>query len=75
MLASFGPLQARRAGFEDDRAACETLIQEAHVGSVPGNSFFDDPAEGANFLRFCFAKDMPVLEEACANLRKAFAEG
>jgi aminotransferase len=73
VLASFAPLAERRAGFEDDRAACDTLIDEARVAAVPGNSFFADPRDGQTFLRFCFAKEMPVLEEACRNLRAAFA--
>lgn len=73
VLASFEELARRRPGFEDDRAACDTLIEEAKVAAVPGNSFFADPEDGRFFLRFCFAKRMEVLEEACRNLRAAFA--
>jgi aminotransferase len=67
------PLASRQPGFEDDRAAANTLIERAGVAAVPGNSFFADPEDGRFFLRFCFAKDLPVLEEACRNLREAFA--
>lgn len=72
VLASFAPLAARQPGFEDDRVAANTLIERAGVAAVPGNSFFADPEDGKMFLRFCFAKDLPVLEEACRNLREAF---
>ncbi len=71
-LADFKPLADRRAGFEDDAAACETLVVEAGIGSVTGRSFYEDPADGRTQLRFCFAKEIPVLEQACAQLREAF---
>jgi aminotransferase len=74
VLADFGPLADRRAGFEDDAAACETLVTEAGIGSVTGRSFYEDPADGRSQLRFCFAKELPVLEQACAQLRTAFGE-
>jgi aminotransferase len=73
VLANFEALSRRRAGFENDRVAVETLIEAAHVAAVPGNSFFDDPEDGRYFMRFCFAKKMDELEEACRNLRAAFA--
>ena len=72
VLARFGHLAAGRDGFSDDEAACETLIQEAKVGSVTGRSFYETPADGQYRLRFCFAKEMPVLEQACEQLRAAF---
>ena len=72
VLADFGPLADRRADFEDDAAACETLVEEAGIGSVTGRSFYEDPADGRTQLRFCFAKEIPVLEQACAQLREAF---
>jgi aminotransferase len=71
-LADFSALSDRRAGFEDDAAACETLVQEAKIASVTGRSFYQDPADGASQLRFCFAKELPVLRQACQQLRAAF---
>jgi aminotransferase len=71
VLASFAP-RADGAGFEDDDAAMRTLIAKAGVGTVAGRSFFADPERGKHFLRFCYAKEMPVLEEACERLREAF---
>jgi aminotransferase len=73
ILASFRDLSTRFEGFNSDAEACETLIRRAGVATVPGNSFFEKPQDGAHLLRFCFAKEMPILEEACVRLRSAFA--
>jgi aminotransferase len=70
-LADFAPLADRHEGFGDDMAACETLVEEARVASVTGRSFYEDPADGQTQLRFCFAKEMPVLKQACDQLRDA----
>ncbi len=72
VLAGFDALSTRRSGFEDDWTACETLIREAGIGTVPGRAFFSDPNQGGKVLRFCFAKELPVLEDACRRLEKAF---
>ncbi|WP_270049200.1 pyridoxal phosphate-dependent aminotransferase [Cyclonatronum proteinivorum] len=70
VFASFEPLhRAGIAGFENDEAACHTLIRETGIGTVPGRSFFSDPAQGRFWLRFCYAKEYPVLERACTALR------
>ncbi len=71
-FASFAGIAGTRPGFDDDRMACDTLIQQAGVATVPGSAFFSDPARGRHYLRFCFAKDLPVLEDACARLRRTF---
>jgi len=73
-LADFESLAGARDGFEDDAAACQTLVEEAKVGSVTGRSFYQDPADGKYQLRFCFAKELPVLRQACEQLRAAFGE-
>lgn len=46
------------------------LLEKAGLGAVPGEAFFNKPQEGKNLLRFCFAKDMSVIEEACERLLK-----
>lgn len=74
VLASFEGLAADRDGFGDDKEACETLVREARVASVTGRSFYEDPGDGQYQLRFCFAKEIPVLEQACEQLREAFGE-
>lgn len=73
VMADIRPLSERRSGFSDDRTACMTLIEEAGVASVPGNSFFQHPESGRHYLRFCYAKELPVLEEACRRLRDTYA--
>ncbi len=74
VLASFEALSRQRSGFDDAGAACETLVREAGVATVPGHSFFETPERGRYFLRFCFAKEMPVLERACRQLVEAFGD-
>lgn len=44
------------------------LLEETKVASVPGTAFYRGDA-GEGLLRFCFAKDDAVLEEACRRLR------
>jgi len=63
------------ASFEEGRwgsatAATEAILNEVGVATVPGSAFYRNPADGENQLRFCFAKKMPDLEEACRRLRK-----
>ena len=72
VLADFSPLRSRFDGFEDDMAASTTLVERAGIGTVAGRSFFDKDEDGSSCLRFCFAKEYPVLEEACRRLLAAF---
>lgn len=72
VLANFENLAGTRPGFDDARTACETLVRAAGVATVPGHSFFETPDRGRYYLRFCYAKEMPVLEQACRNLLDAF---
>ncbi len=73
VLADYAPLRTRHAGYDDDRQAAMSLVRDAGIGAVAGRSFFENPADGSHLLRFCFAKEFPVLEEACDRLRSAFA--
>lgn len=41
----------------------------AAVAAVPGESFFEDPADGYGLARFCYAKKDADLARACAALR------
>ncbi len=43
------------------------LLRSTGVACVPGRAFYHDDA-GENLARFCFAKENPVLEEACERL-------
>jgi len=71
VLASFKP-RSDEDGFGDDGQAVQTLVDRAGVGAVRGSAFFHRADDGRHFLRFCFAKEMPVLEEACDRLVRAF---
>ena len=72
VLADFSPLRQRFDGFEDDMAASRTLVEKAGIGTVAGRSFFADDKDGDSCLRFCFAKEIDVLEDACQRLKAAF---
>ena len=39
------------------------------MATVPGSSFFADPANGAHLLRFAFCKKLETLEAAGERLR------
>lgn len=60
------------SGFEfaDDVAFVRHLIEQAGVAAVPGSSFFADPKDGAQIVRFCFCKKYETLEEAGARLKR-----
>jgi aminotransferase len=73
VFAGFEELAGEREGFVDGQAASDTLIHEAGVAAIPGASFFEEPERGRYYLRFCFAKEIPVLRQACEQLHSAFA--
>jgi len=63
------------AAFESGRwksaiAATEEILSRVGVATVPGSAFYRNPADGENQLRFCYAKKMVDLEEACTRLLK-----
>ena len=67
------------AAFEKDRwpgavAATESILQQVGVATVPGTAFYRRPEDGDDQLRFCFAKKMADLEEACARLQRVSRE-
>ena len=70
VFARFDALAHQYAGFETDRTACETLIRNTGVATIPGGSFFTDPSHGTRYLRFCYAKEYAELEQACRQLRE-----
>ncbi len=57
-------------GFENDTAFVHHMIKTAGVAAVPGSSFFSDPREGSQFVRFCFCKKDATLDEAERRLQK-----
>jgi aminotransferase len=52
----------------DPHAAVLQMIERIRVNAVPGHLFFAQP-DGVRSMRFQFAVDLPVLDEACARLR------
>jgi len=54
-------------GFKTSLQAAMHLLETTGVASVPGSAFYRG-GEGEKLLRFCFAKDDDVLEEACTRL-------
>lgn len=65
MLASF---EAGR--WADGQAATEAILEQVGVATVPGAAFYRNPDDGKYQLRFCYAKQMKDLEDACQRLRK-----
>jgi aspartate/methionine/tyrosine aminotransferase len=57
-------------GYPDDMEFARHLIEDVGVAAVPGSSFFENPEEGSQMIRFCFCKKYETLEEAKARLRK-----
>ena len=55
--------------YEDDVAAARDLVERIGVATVPGSSFFSNPADGAHLLRFAFCKQLETLEAAGERLR------
>jgi len=56
-------------GFADDVAMARHLIEKAAVATVPGSSFYHDPALGRSLLRFSFPKKLSTIERGVAALR------
>lgn len=57
-------------GFEDDVTFARYLVEEIGVATVPGSSFYRDPMQGRNKIRFCFCKKPETLETAAQLLNQ-----
>jgi aspartate/methionine/tyrosine aminotransferase len=57
-------------GYPDDLAFTRYLVKEIGVAAVPGSSFYRDPRDGAQQVRFAFCKKEETLVEAARRLRK-----
>ncbi len=60
---------------KDDVAFAMDLVRDGGVATVPGSSFFLDPADGRALIRFCFAKRLETLERAADVLRRRLGGG
>jgi aminotransferase len=56
-------------GFDDDTEMARHLIDQVAVATVPGSSFFHDPHEGRDHLRFSFPKRIETIERGVEALR------
>ena len=57
-------------GFAHDVEFARYLVKEIGVAAVPGSSFYHNPADGAQQLRFTFCKKESTLAEAANRLAK-----
>lgn len=53
----------------DDMEKVMNLLEKTGIATVPGSAFYPDTGK-TDMARFCFAKKMPVLKEACDRLKK-----
>jgi aminotransferase len=57
-------------GYPDDMQFTRHLIEDVGVAAVPGSSFFEDPRQGSQLIRFCFCKKYETLKAAQERLRR-----
>jgi aspartate/methionine/tyrosine aminotransferase len=57
-------------GYADDVAFTKYLVSEVGVAAVPGSSFYRDPRDGAQQVRFAFCKRDETLDEAAKRLKQ-----
>ena len=57
-------------GYPDDLAFTKHLVKDIGVAAVPGSSFYRDPRDGAQQVRFAFCKKDETLDEAARRLGK-----
>ncbi len=56
--------------FPNDVEFAKYLVKEIGVAAVPGSSFYNDPKEGSQHLRFTFCKTQKTLNAAAERLAK-----
>lgn len=55
---------------EDDVALAHRMVKDIGLATVPGSSFYLDPARGRHQIRFSFPKKMETLRRAADRLKK-----
>jgi len=59
-----------RFGAKDDFAFSRKLIEMTGVATVPGSSFYSNPAQGSTKIRFCFCKKWETMYAVKEAFRK-----
>jgi aminotransferase len=57
-------------GYADDLEFTKYLVSKIGVAAVPGSSFYRNPRDGAQQVRFAFCKREETLDEAARRLKK-----
>jgi aspartate/methionine/tyrosine aminotransferase len=57
-------------GYPNDVEFAKFMVKDVGVATVPGSSFFSDPAAGKDIIRFTFCKKEETLHAAEERLRK-----
>ena len=65
----------RGFGFADDISFASHLVRDIGVAVVPGSSFYSDPVDGRDQVRFAFCKRDRTLDEAAARLLRLGSQG
>jgi aminotransferase len=62
-------------GVADDVSFAQHLVRDVGVAVVPGSSFYNNPRDGAQQVRFAFCKRDATLDEAARRLRQIRRHG
>jgi aminotransferase len=62
-------------GYADDLSFTKYLVSEIGVAAVPGSSFYRNPKDGAQQVRFAFCKRDETLDEAAKRLKRIGRSG
>ena len=57
-------------GFANDLEFVKYLVKEIGIAAVPGSSFYRNPQDGAQQVRFAFCKKDATLDEAAERLKR-----
>ena len=57
-------------GYPNDVEFAKFMVKEVGVATVPGSSFYRDPAFGKDIIRFTFCKKEETLQAAEERLKK-----
>ena len=62
-------------GFKNDIEFTKHLVKEIGLAAVPGSSFYRDPRDGAQQVRFAFCKKPETLDAAADKLKRLAGRG